>query len=121
MKWNEDKDIETEWFRLCRKLQSHFDKKPDLNGILFLMGIQELGQGIRTFSKDEKQDLMHMATCKALSYAEYYELEGKDEDGWVHWKLIKPLPILKIEDQEKLLKMNIITYFKEEVFKDEQY
>jgi len=62
-----------------------------------------------------------MATCKALSYAEYYELEGKDEDGWVHWKLIKPLPILKIEDQEKLLKMNIITYFKEEVFKDEQY
>ena len=63
-----------------------------MDAILFLIGVQELGQGFRPFSKEEKQDLMHIAICKVLSFSGFYELEGVDEDGWPHWKMMKKLP-----------------------------
>jgi hypothetical protein len=86
----------------------------DLNGVLFLIGIQELGQGHRNFSKEEKQDLIHIAICRVLSQAGFYKLEGIDQDGWPHWKLLKPLPQFELLEQEKLLKMQILDYFAEE-------
>ena len=65
-------------------------------------------------SKEEKQDLMHIAICKALSYAGYYQLDGLDKDGWPHWKLIKKLPRFDLLEQEQLLKENILEYFLKE-------
>ena len=91
-------------------------KRPqDLNAVLFLIGVQELGSGRKTFSKEEKQDLMHIAICKVLSLAGYYELEGLDEEGWPHWKLIKKLPKFDLIEQEKLLKIQVIEYFQKEI------
>ena len=91
-------------------------KRPaDLNAVLFLIGVQELGRGNQDFSKEEKQDLMHIAVCKVLSFSGYYELEGLDEDGWPHWKKSKDLPHFDLLDQEKLLKMHIIEYFEREI------
>lgn len=90
-------------------------KRPkDLNGVLFLIGVQELGKGPLQFSKEEKQDLMHIAICKVLSYSDYYELEGKDAEGWPHWKPIKKLPRFDLLEQEKLLKMHVLEYFEKE-------
>jgi len=90
-------------------------KRPkDLNAVLFLIGIQELGKGMQEFSKEEKQDLMHIAVCKVLSYSGFYELEGTDQDGWPHWKLAKPLPHFDLLEQESLLKMHVIEYFQNE-------
>ncbi|MEM1002499.1 MAG: hypothetical protein AAGH46_07610, partial [Bacteroidota bacterium] len=89
------KDLEQErlWQALLNSLEINVGKKPkDLNAVLFLIGVQELGKGKRTFSKEEKQDLMHIAICKVLSMSGFYELEGLDEDGWPHWKLVKKLP-----------------------------
>jgi hypothetical protein len=108
--------INKEWEELLRFFKNHFGKEPDLNGILFLIGIQELGQGVRNFSKEEKQDLMHIAVCKLLSYAGFYELEGVDKDGWPHWKPTAKLPFLNLRLQEELLKQHIIEYFRKEVF-----
>ena len=88
-------------------------KTPDLNGALFLIGIQELGQGVREFSKEEKQDLMHIATCRLLSAAGYYRLEGLDEAGWPHWEPVKTLPELTLKEQEQLLKMQVADYLSE--------
>ncbi len=91
-------------------------KKPkDLNSVLFLIGIQELGKGHQNFSKEEKQDLMHIAICKVLSLSGFYVLEGTDGEGWPHWKLIKKLPHFDLLEQEKLLKMHIIDYFDQEL------
>ena len=82
-----DLDLEKRWHRLMNSLGETLGKKPkDLNGVLFLIGVQELGKGRRNFSKEEKQDLMHIAICKVLSLSGFYELEGLDEDGWPHWK-----------------------------------
>ncbi|MDN5202044.1 hypothetical protein QQ008_11740 [Fulvivirgaceae bacterium BMA10] len=111
-----DIDLEKRWFRLMSELEKIIGKRPaDLNSVLFLIGVQELGSGKRVFSKEEKQDLMHIAICKVLSYAGFYELEGLDEDGWPHWKLVKKLPGFDLLEQEKLLKIHIIEYFEREL------
>ncbi len=110
-----DLDLEKSWAALLSALEKLIGKKPkDLNAVLFLIGVQELGQGRKVFEKEEKQDLMHIGICKVLSVAGYYELEGLDKDGWPHWKLIKKLPHFDLLEQEKLLKMLVIEYFEKE-------
>lgn len=110
-----DLEFEKQWNDLLTDLEKIIGKKPkDLNSVLFLIGVQELGKGNRVFSKEEKQDLMHIAICKVLSYSGYYELEGVDNEGWPHWKLIKKLPHFDLLEQEKLLKMHVIEYFHQE-------
>jgi len=110
-----DLDLERQWHRMLVELERVLEKKPkDLNGVLFIIGMQELGKGAKLFSKEEKQDLMHIAICKVLSLAGYYELEGLDSEGWPHWKLIKKLPHFDLLEQEKLLKMHVLEYFEKE-------
>ena len=58
---------------------------------------------------------MHIAICKVLSLAGFYQLEGHDEDGWPHWKNIKPLPHFDLMEQEQLLKMQVLEYFEKEI------
>ena len=110
-----DLELRVKWSKLMSILGRKLGKRPkDLNAVLFLIGIQELGKGMQEFSKEEKQDLMHIAVCKVLSYSGFYELEGTDQDGWPHWKLAKPLPHFDLLEQESLLKMHIIEYFQNE-------
>jgi len=110
-----DLDLERKWQGLLEEIEKLLEKKPkDLNAVLFIIGMQELGQGPRLFSKEEKQDLMHIAICKVLSLAGYYELEGQDAEGWPHWKLVKKLPHFDLLEQEKLLKMHVLEYFEKE-------
>ena len=91
--YQKDLDLERNWQALLGELERLLEKRPkDLNGVLFIIGLQELGRGAKNFSKEEKQDFMHIAICKVLSLAGYYELEGLDADGWPHWKLIQKLP-----------------------------
>jgi hypothetical protein len=113
---NRDRDLERKWEKLRVNLKAVIGRKPkDLNGVLFLVGVQELGKGNIEFTKEQKQDLMHIAICKVLSYSGYYELEGLDEDGWPHWKNVKELPHFDLLEQEQLLKMHIIDYFDKEI------
>jgi DNA phosphorothioation-dependent restriction protein DptG len=110
-----DLDQERKWASLLADLNDIIGKKPkDLNAVLFLIGVQELGKGNKNFSKEEKQDLMHIGICKVLSLSGYYELEGHDKDGWPHWKLIKKLPHFDLLEQEKLLKIHVMEYFEKE-------
>lgn len=97
--------------------ENQFQKRPtDLESVLFLIGVQELGQGHVHFTKEQKQDLMHIATCKVLSYSGFYALEGLDAEGWPHWKLVKPVPTLNLKEQDLLLKAHIVHYFESEIF-----
>lgn len=116
MVYQKDLTLEKDWNQLIKRLEILVGKKPkDLNAILFLIGVQELGIGAKNFDKEEKQDLMHIAICKVLSLSGYYQLEGLDKNGWPHWKLIKPLPHFDLLEQEKLLKMHVLEYFEKEV------
>ena len=104
-------DLQTRWWKLEEKLMERFDKKPDMESILFLIGIQEFGDIKAKFSKEQKQDLMHIATCSLLAQSGYYELEGVDEEGWPHFKQLKALPIMNLIEQESFLKDHILLYF----------
>ncbi|MCP1384355.1 hypothetical protein [Runella salmonicolor] len=113
---NVDEQLVEEWEELLNVLEKVLGKRPaDLNGVLFLIGVQELGKGPITFTKEQKQDLMHIAICKVLSLSGFYELEGLDKDGWPHWKVVEKLPHFSLISQETLLKMHVIRYFKEEL------
>jgi hypothetical protein len=110
-----DLDLDRKWHKLLSEIELQIGKKPsDLNSVLFIIGVQELGHGPKPLSKEEKQDLMHIAICKVLSLAGYYKLDGLDKDGWPHWTLIKKLPHFDLLEQEKLLKMHVLEYFEKE-------
>jgi hypothetical protein len=105
-------NLDSQWRQLIIDIEKSVGKRPsDLNAVLFLIGIQELGHGPKNFSKEQKQDLMHIATCRLLSFEGYYELEGLDEEGWPHWKKTESIPILTLDEQEAILKANAINYF----------
>ena len=105
-------EINSKWNALQDRIALEFDnEKPDLKVILFLLGVQELGKGPRKFSKRQKEELMHIANCRLFSELGFYELEGLDQDGWPHWKLVKPIPAYTLLEQEMVLKSLVVTYF----------
>jgi hypothetical protein len=106
-------EFDLRWQELLVKLETDFGKIPDLQTVIFLVGVNVLGQGARKFSKEEKQDLMHIAICELLSLAGYYELNGRDVDGWPHYTLLKPLPAFNLLEQEEVLKGYCLQYFEE--------
>jgi hypothetical protein len=106
-------DLKEKWSFLVDKLTNDFSEGDELNvdGILYLIGVQELGQGHRAFKKDEKMNLMHIAICKLLEPYGYYEFDFFDDDGWPHYKVITELPNLKGGEQTVLMKEAIVSYF----------
>ena len=105
-------EINAQWEGLLEKLTRVLGKRPaDVNAVLFLVGVQELGQGARNFTKEQKQDLIHIGICRVLSPSGYYEFDQTDADGWPHYRLAKKLPHVDILSQELLLKSHILQYF----------
>ena len=109
-------DLQQRWWNLEAKLVERFGKKPDVETILFLIGMQELGDIKEKFTKEQKQDLMHIAVCSLLSPSGYYELESVDTDGWPHFKQLKAMPDMNAIEQENFLKDHILLYFSENEF-----
>lgn len=106
-------DLKTKWNNLKTKLSVDFSDNEiiNLDSIIFLIGLQELGQFQKRFNKQRKLEVIHIAVCKLLSDFGYYEFDYTDNDGWPHYKLIKKLPNLKAGEQTILMKKAIINYF----------
>ena len=106
-------DLKEKWKFLVDKLTIDFSEGDELNvdGILYLIGVQELGQGHRAFKTDEKMNLMLIAICNLLEPYGYYEFDFFDEDGWPHYKTLTELPNLKPGEQTVLMKEAIVSYF----------
>jgi hypothetical protein len=108
---NVQDDLQIRWWKLEEKFKEKFGKKPDVEAVLFLLGIQEVRNLKKKFTKEQKQDLMHVAVCTVLAQSGYYEVEKFDEDGWPHFKQLKALPEHNIIEQENFLKDHILLYF----------
>lgn len=106
------KNNESDWQRLQVKVKERFDEELDVQALLFLIGVQELGKIHQKFKKDDKVNVMHIAICTLLEPYGYYEFEGRDGDGWPHWKLTENLPPLAAAQQNKLIIDAMIDYFK---------
>ena len=104
-------DISLAWKTLSARLEKQIGDELNLKAILYLIGVQELNKGVKTFSKEEKLDVLHVAVCKLLTPFGYYAFEKIDAQGWPHWKEIKPIKDLPENEQEFLMKKAIIHYF----------
>ena len=103
---------EVEWNDVLTTLEKRFGKKPDVQTIIFFFFYRELGKHQVKFTKEQKQDLIHVGVCTLLSQANYYSFLDVDEDGWPHFEYNREQPKLSHEQQEILLKKMIIEYFK---------
>ncbi|MCM4150513.1 hypothetical protein DHD05_02825 [Arenibacter sp. N53] len=110
-----DTQLKDRWEILVKKLSSQFaDSDPlELDAIIYLVGVQELGQIHKTYKKDEKLNLMHIAICRLLEPYGYYEFDFFDEDGWPHYTIKEELPPLKAGEQSVLMKEALVSYFLE--------
>lgn len=113
-----DETLKLKWEVLVDKLSNRFSDGEDLelDGIIYLVGVQELGQLHRSFKKDEKLNLMHIAICKLLEPYGYYQFDFYDEDGWPHYAVKEQLPTLKAGEQSVLMKEALVNYFTENGF-----
>ena len=59
---------------------------------------------------------MHQVLFLFLSQSGYYIAEGNDEEGWPHFKQLKPLPGFDFMEQENFLKDHILLYFQSQNF-----
>jgi len=102
------------WTDVENFIRNNFDKKADLNAVLFLIGMRELGENRTLFSKEEKVKLMHLAICRVFSTSGYYKRDGSDEEGWPQWTNVNKLPPLSSFEQETLIRQHVIQYFEDE-------
>ncbi|MCC7244259.1 MAG: hypothetical protein IT269_01150 [Saprospiraceae bacterium] len=110
----EDWQLDFEWLHVQHLVKDAMrkDALPDLNLVLMLIGLQELGRWKTKFTKEEKQDLMHLGVCRLLSEDGFFEFEGRDADGWPHYRQVLEMPRQSTHEQERMLKINAIRYFK---------
>ena len=115
IKMSRDTQLKERWEKLVTILSDQFSQGEDLDldAIIYLIGVQELGQIHREFKKDEKLNLMHIAICRLLEPYGYYEFEFFDDEGWPHYKVKEELPPLKAGEQSVLMKEAIVNYFLE--------
>lgn len=108
-----DKQLKERWDLVVEKLSNQFadGDRLDLDAIIYLIGVQELGQPHSKFKKDEKINLMHIAICRLLEPFGYYEFDFIDNDGWPHYTIKEELPTLKAGEQSVLMKQAIVEYF----------
>jgi len=110
-----DEQLKERWEEVVGLLSERFadGDRLDLDSIIYLIGVQELGQLHRRFKKDDKVNLMHIAICRLLEPYGYYEFEYIDDDGWPHYKTLDKLPNLKAGEQTVLMKEAVVGYFLE--------
>ncbi len=110
-----DEDLKRRWEDVVKVLSNRFadGDSLDLDAVIYLVGIQELGQLHREFKKDEKINLMHIAICRLLEPYGYYAFDYFDEEGWPHYRILEQLPTLKAGEQSVLMKEAIVQYFME--------
>jgi hypothetical protein len=108
---NAKDDLQSRWWKLEETFLNKFGKKPDVEAVLFLIGVQEVRNMKKKFNKEQKQDLMHVAICTLLAQSGYYEVESFDNEGWPHFKQLKGLPPFNLMEQENFLKDHILLYF----------
>ena len=115
-----DIQLKERWETLVLKLSDQFSQGEDLDldAIIYLIGVQELGKVHDKFKKDEKLNLMHIAICRLLEPYGFYAFDHVDKEGWPHYSVKEELPTLKAGEQTVLMKEAIVSYFLEKEYID---
>ena len=106
-------DLNIEWVKVQLFMRKRFDEVLDVQTILYMIGLQELGKNHQLFKKEQKIDIIHIGVCTVLMPNGYYQKLGLDNEGWPHFKNIKKLPNHLVgEAQDNFMKKAIIEYLK---------
>lgn len=108
----ETEDLIVQWKKIKAALQPQFGDDIDMQAVLFIIGMQELGHGPRKLAKEQKVDVMHIAICTLLEPLGYYIFKGRDKDNWPHWENTGKLPHMTASEQNRLMQERIVEYFK---------
>ncbi len=113
-----DEQLKERWNTLTQQLSAQFaDGDPlELDAMIYLVGVQELGQFHKKYKKDEKVNLMHIGICRLLEPYGFYEFNFFDDDGWPHYTIKENLPTLKAGEQTVLMKEALVNYFLEKKY-----
>lgn len=108
-----DQKLKERWEKLVAVLSDRFSdgEALDVEGILYLVGLQELGQVNRKMKKDDNVNLIHIGICAVLEPFGYYRFDYIDDEGWPHFELLEELPPLKPGEQSVLMKEALVSYF----------
>ncbi|MCH1431690.1 MAG: hypothetical protein L7V31_03825 [Flavobacteriaceae bacterium] len=108
-----DPQLKERWDRLVVRLTEKFShaESIDVEGILYLIGLQEYGKPHERFKKEDNVNLIHIGICVVLEPYGYYRFDQYDEQGWPHFELVEALPYLKSGEQSILIKSAIVDYF----------
>ena len=109
----DDEELTRRWTELLTWVRRRFDKEAGIESILFLIGIQSRGQGYQPkLSKKAKQDLIMEGSYCVFETLGLYKRVGIDEKGHNIWAQSNTVnQVLTLPEQEKLLKVAILTYF----------
>ncbi len=110
------------WRKVEQFFEAEFQAEPHVpvETVLFLIGVQELGSGMQKYTKDDKVNLIHIAVCRLLEPFGYYRFSHYDDDGYPHFEELQPVPELRPNEQQLLMKKAIIQYFIDEQLFDEE-
>lgn len=113
-------EIEFYWLKVKHFIKDAFrtNSLPDLETILFLIGVQELGHRQTEFSKEEKMELIHIGTASLLSEEGYFQYKGRDDKDWPIWETDQSIDFDEKGRQLKLQGL-IIDYFDELIDEEE--
>lgn len=109
----ENWELDFEWLQTRHYVKDALGREelPDIQAILLLIGIQEANKVQESYTKEEKQDLMHVATCQLLTDEGFFEFTGMDDQNWPHYTQVRTIPVEGEIAQAVMLKRCIIKYF----------
>ena len=78
-----DQLLKTRWNAVLDFLTEKFSETEtiDIEGVLYLVGLQELGKIHQQFKKDDNVNIIHIGICTVLEPFGYYAFDFYDEDG----------------------------------------
>ncbi|MFT3740803.1 MAG: hypothetical protein QM786_18790 [Breznakibacter sp.] len=109
-------DLNQRWSEFLMKASYHFKVNANQEFLLFIIGLQELGQGFKSYSKQEKMDIINLARCRLLTISNCLKQTGMDDEGWPTFEVLKDENELLPSERDRLMKESMMTYFDTHLF-----
>jgi len=101
------------WAGVKENFKQNYGEYPTVLSLLFIIGLGETPSQ-PAYTKEQKQDVIHVGLCKILEQVGVYRFSHLDDEQWPHYQLNDNAKEINIEKQENYIKQLIIQYFKDE-------
>ena len=95
-------ELEKAWQELIQSFKLDYDETPQVDAVLFVIGLQELNIPFERLTKDQNLDVIHIGLCAVFIPLGYNEPIERDQDGWIHFKPINKFQKLTSKEQEEV-------------------